>query len=336
MSVDFTRPSLFRAILYFLFLYVMFRCREWFCVPLSAAPDETLMPLQQGMTAFFAGHPVWKEIWLFFTSIFCALSITRTLSQNMVYLERTFLPTLLFPLFAFGYTSTSATPVVMTVAFLLVFALGSMMRSYKREGRVGYFFHAAVALGIMPLIYAPAIAFFLLLPIGFGLFRQNWRAILSALLGYLLPLFFCSYVFWGMGRDFDETARQILSHLTSFPPRTVSLEALGVWDYILAGLLLAFTLLAVIRFTVGQPQIRRRAQRGFALFAWTFIIVCGLISSPARSLDLLPLLAVPLAAILPSAVNRKTGWRANLIYLLMLWSILAYNIVHFFYPFFNR
>ena len=329
MNVDFTRPSLFRAMLYFLLLYILFRYRGW-GVELVLPPDGGMMPLEKWMTSFFTGHPLWKEVYQLVISLFSIFSLSRILSRNMIYLERTFVPALIFPLVAWGYASSAVTPVTLTVAFLLVFTVANMINAYKREGNSSFFLHAAIALGFAPLIYAPAVVFILLLPIGFILFRQNWRSVITASLCYFVPLALCSYILWGMGENFGNTTRQIVSIITAPTSETLFIFRMDVWDYILAGVFLLLTLFGISHFFSGQTQIRRRSLRGFTIFVWILVLSCGMLALPCRSLDMLPILAVPLSAIIPACFNRKSGWWPNLLYLLMLWSVIIYNVLQIF------
>lgn len=329
MNIDFTRPSLFRAMLYFLLLYILFRYRDWGVEPVLP-PDGGMMPLEKWMTGFFTGHPIWKEIYQGVISLLSIFSLSRILSRNMIYLERTFVPALIFPLVALGYATSAVTPVTLTVAFLLVFTVGNMINAYKREGNSSFFLHAAIALGFAPLIYAPAAVFFLLLPIGFILFRQNWRSVITASLCYFVPLALCSYILWGMGENFGDTTRQIVSIITTPSSETLFIFRMDVWDYILAGVFLLLTLFGISHFFSGQTQIRRRSLRGFTIFVWVLILSCGMLALPCRSLDMLPILAVPLSAIIPACFNRKSGWWPNLLYLVMLWSVVIYNVLQIF------
>ena len=334
MNIDFTRPTLFRAILYFLLLYLFFRGREWLAMEAVPADYFPTMPLQQWLTDFCSGHPVWKEIYLFLLTLLSAFSLTRILSRSMIYLERTFLPAIVFPLVALGYYSSGTTPVTITVAFLLTFAVNNMIKSHKREENFGYFLNAAVALGLAVLLYAPAAVFLLLLPVGFVLFRQNWRSIVTAVFGYFLPLLFCSYILWGMGENFGDTTRRIFSVITTPSFGTFFIFRMEGWDYVLAGIYLLLLLLAVIGFSKGQTQPRRRALRGFSIFFWALVVSLGMTALPGRSLDMLPVLAVPMAALIPAVFNRKSGWLPNLLYLLMIWSVIIYNL-RFYIPIFQ-
>lgn len=287
-----------------------------------------MMPLARWMTFSMAKHPVWREIYQFLISVITAFSLTRILSRNMIYLERTFVPALIFPLVSLGYFTSTLTPVTVTAAFLLVFAIGSMINSHKREESPTSFLNAAVALGMMPLLYPPSVVFLFLLGVGFIIFRQNWRNILIALIGYAFPLLICSYVLWGLGDDFSSTLFRIIDLLGTSTHDSL-LTLIQPWDYVLAGIYLILTVLAVSSFFHGQTQLRRRALQGFTLLVWTLITALGMLVFPSRDPDMLPMLAVPLSAILPGCFNRKSGWLPNLLYLLTIWSVLFYNLYHY-------
>jgi hypothetical protein len=328
--MDFTRPGLFRAFLYFILLYALFRYREWFAVEPVAWTDAALATPGKWLTGFFLNHPVWKEIILFLTAFSSAFSITRILSRNLIYLERTFISVLVYPLTALGYGSGATTPVVMLAALLLIFAIDQMIKSHKQEGRSGFFLNASVALGAAGVLYPPAVVFFLLLPVGFVLFRQSLRSMVIALLGFVFPIAFYSYIRWGMGFQFGEMVTEIATVLKQPESGTFALDRIAVGDWTLAGVFLLLTVIGVIGFFRRQTQMRRRTLRGFVLFLWTLLFALSMAVFSCRSVEVLPLIAVPLTAVIPAAFNRKTGWIPNLLYLLMLWIVLTYNLLKIF------
>ena len=325
MGIDWTRPGLFRSVFYFLLLGVLFRVRAHTGIdPVDLQPD--ILPLGTWFVRFFTEHPVWNEAVIAVLSLLNAFYITRILSQNLIYLERTYVPALIYGMIALGYAVSQQTPVMLAAASLFIFALDNLIRSYRRENHPGYFLHASVALGLMPLLYAPAVVLGVLLPVGLVLFKQNWRGAVTAVTGYLLPLFFCSYVLWGMGGDFGETARQIGARLTAPAAGGSLFFRMQLWDYALAGLLVLLTVVALVHLFTGRTSMRRRSVRGHTLFIWTLVLVAGMTAFPTRSLDLLPVAAVPLAALIPACFNRRSGWRPNLLYALMLGSVILYNL----------
>lgn len=329
MSIDFTRPNLFRALLYFLLLYLLFRSREWFVAEPAVFADVAMGSPGVWLAGFFENHPVWKEIFLFVVMFSTAFSITRILSRNLIYLERTFVPVMIYPLVALGYSSSPATPVVALAALLLVFAVDNIIKAYKQEANSGFFLNASVALGTALLIYPAAVVFFFLLPVGFILFRQSWRSVIVALFGYFFPIALYSYIQWGMGYPFMETAVEMFFAILRSDSGG-GLFRMGIWEYVLSGFFLFLTVFALIEFFRGQTKIRRRTLRGFVTFSWTLLFALSLFALPCRSVDMFPLLAVPLAAVIPAAFNRKSGWFPNLLYILMIWIVLSYNLVQFF------
>ncbi|MDR0954332.1 MAG: hypothetical protein LBM20_02990 [Rikenellaceae bacterium] len=334
MSIDLTRPSLFRSILYFGLLYALFCFREYgaaqaFGVGTADAAMAGLMPLGQWLAEWFAVHTVWNEIVSFLLCLLNAFYLTRILARNLIYRERTYIPALIYLIVARGYALSGGTIIGLAVAFLLILAFDNMIQSHGRAHYSGYFLHAGVALGLAPILYAPAVVFLLLLPLGFMLFRQNGRNVVIALLGYLLPIFFASYILWGMGDDFGATLRQLFASLVTSAsegglPGVIA--RMGPWDYGLLGLLLLLTVTALVQFGQNRESMRRRALRGNTLLVWMLILAVGMTALPGRSAVVLPIVAVPLAAIIPACFNRRTGWWPNLLYALMIGSIIGYNI----------
>ncbi len=306
MGFDLTRPGLFRSVFYFLLLYALFRWRAY------ATAGEEIM--------------VWQKAALFGLSILNAFYVTRILSQNLIYLERTYVPALVYALAAMGYTTTGLTLTTSAVAFLLIFALDNMIRSYKKESDPGHFLNASIALGAAPLLYAPAAIFVWLLPAGLILFKQGGRSVATAILGYLLPVFFLSYIRWGMGGDFLDTVRHIFAQLAPAVSGAGIWDTMTVWDKVLAGIFLFLTLAGGFGFVRRRSGVRRRAVRGYVLFVWMALFCAVLVALPGRGLELLPIAAVPMAAIIPACFNRRAGWWPNLLYTVMMMSVVVYNL----------
>ena len=326
MSIDFTRPSLLRTVLYFVVFYAIFRGREF----LPADPQQaasTMMPLEAALAGFFGRHIVLTEVVTFFFAFLNAFYITRILSRNLIFLERTYLPALVYLLVATGYTSSQLSVIMLAVSFLVIYAIDSMIRSHKKSGNFGHFLHASVVLGLAPLLYAPSVIYFGLLLVGFAVFRKDGRSIVISLAGYLLPIFFCSYILWGMKEPFLLTVQQIGTIVTTPDPEALFIFRMTAWDYALTALFLLLTIIGLVNFAQKYKSMRSRAQNGYRMFAWSLVVALGMVALPCRSLDMLPMLAVPLAVIIPACFNRQLGWVPNLLYILLMGSMLAYNLL---------
>ena len=332
MSFDITRQSLLRTVFYFLLLFVLFSGREYLFMPVAAPPDGdgTIMPLQARLLRFLSAFP-WTVPVLTFLLVFVdSFFLTRIIARNLIFLERTYMPSLIYLMVSLGYYAAAGSVITLAVAFLVMYAAESMILSYKRRAQFGYFFHAGVALGAAPLLYAPAAVFGILLPVGLGLFRKQWRDGAVALTGFLLPLFFTSYVYWGMGEPFSTVVRQIAAALTSeFPAKDFFHGQDPLWGYVLSGIFLTVLVVSLATFVRRRKKMRNRSFKAYLLFVWMLVAVATLFALPGRSLDMLPLAAVPLAMIVPTYFNRRTGLWPNLLYALMMFALLAYNLLPF-------
>lgn len=326
MSFDITRQSLFKTILYFLIFYTVFRSREYL-FPAPGAGTEAMMPLEKLFYDLMGGSFILNEVVTFLLTFINSFYISRILSRNLIFLERTYMPSLIYLIVSIGYCASAMTPVTLTVAFLVLFAIESMIASHKRREQFGYFLHAAVALGFTPLLYPPAAVLVLLLPVGFIIFRRDWRDMVTALTGYLLPLFFCSYVLWGMGESFWLISRQICDLIITPVHPPFFWLGMNVWDYALTGIYFGATGLSLFAFAGRYKNMRSRAFNGYLTFIWTLAIMLGMLALPCRDLSMLPLVAIPLAVIIPTYFNRRSGWLPNLFYAIILLSILTYNIL---------
>ena len=325
MTVTLTRPNLFRTSLYFVVLYWLFRATGFAGPDASFAPD-TLMPIEGWLMGLLGKYPVWGEILRFATVVLAAFGTARVIIRHSVYRERTYIPALIYLLVALGYYSSVRTPMLALEAFLLVFAVDNMLLSHKRTENFGYFLQAAVALGVMPLLYAPTLVFLPLLVVGFFLFRQNWRSVVTALIGYLFPVFLCCYAWWGMDGEFLEPVYRLWSILITPAATPIEFSAMGPWEYILTLLFFGLTIYSILLFAGRYKTTRSRAKRGFVIFIWAWVCTLGMIALPCRSLDMLPLIAVPMAALIPGGMIRKNGWLPNLLYVGMIAVVLLYQL----------
>ncbi len=316
-----TRPNLFRASLYFTGLYLLFR--------LTGTPEYStvhaptvMMPPETWICTFLDLHHDWAEGLCFFFIALTAFALVRVVVRHSIYLEQTFLPALVYLLVALGAGFTDRTPLMALVAFLLVYALDQLILSHKREENFGHFLQAGVTLGLMPLLYAPTVVFVLLLPVGFVLFRQNWRSVVTTLIGYLFPMALCCYIGWGMGNTFLEPVfrlAEILSTPVVSPP-------FGPWELMLAALFVGLTVWSLMLFTLRHKPTRSRTIRGTSLLVWTWIAAAFMLALPGHSLDMLPIVAVPLAGLIPGGLIRMNGWIPNLLIIILFLAVIGYSL----------
>jgi hypothetical protein len=315
-------PNLFRASLYFTGLYLLFRGSA----PEAAAaiPDPAaMMPLQAWAAAAAAGHPLWAEALRFLFVALTAFGLVRVVIRHSIYLEKTFVPALIYLLVAMGGSSSPLSPQTAFTAWLLVFAIDQLILSHKRDERFGHFLQGAVALGAMPLLDAPTVVFAALLPVGFVLFRQRWRGAVASVIGYLFPMALCCYVGWGMRDPFLEPVYRLAGILTTAsgaPP-------VDPWRIVLAALFVGTAVWSLMLFAFRSSPARSRTKRGTSLLVWTAIAAGAMMALPCRNFEeMLPVAAVPLAALIPGSFIQSGGWAANLLMVVLFVAVIGYHL----------
>ena len=343
MPVDLTRHSLGWTLLMFTGLTTLFWLRS-VAAPLPEMDAlSTQMPL--GVWIDRLGHalPLWgKNLCIVLIVFWNSLLLTRLMSRNMLVLERTYLPFVLYLLVACGLSFGRAPLAPYVAAGLLVSAFDLMIGSFRRVVIYAKSFDAALLTGLSMLVYGPAAIYALLLPFSLILFRKDWREWISCLTGLVLPFLIASYIYWGLGEPFpylaelwlqemqerlsgpfywQQTAELLSSASSLQDTRTPLVLMITTW----APLLLV-SLAALVVFIGRGRSMRTRPYKTYLYFLWILFFSLILLLTPGGSMTDLPLLAAPLAIIIPNFFTRFGGWIGNLTYLVLLGTIIVYNL----------
>ena len=280
--------------------------------------DRLLSPSERGFLYRFGTAA------LFFLG---ALLVTRIVTRNMVLVVRTYLPALFFVIVALGFYLPENGPGSAATTLLLIIGSDRLIAGFRRKASFDPLFRGAFLLGTMPLIYAPSVLFFLMIPVAVILFRRDGRETTVALFGYVLPFLICSYVYWGMGYPFGHIGQMLVEALSAPAGEPLFTIQAGLWRMVLAAILLLLTILSLISFAGHAAQTRTRARRIFLYFIYMLLPAAGLFLLPSRSTEIFALAAVPLAIILPNYFVRHTGNLPALLYLLMLCCAIAIRFI---------
>ena len=185
----------------------------------------------------------------------------------------------------------------------------------------------------MPLLYAPAAVSLPVLVAALAVFKKQWREWVVALGGYLLPLAFASYLYWGAGYDFLWLGRLAVDGIRDYLTlpggaffRTWNDPALlvfwGIWA--------AITVWAVLTFFLTARTMRVRPYKASLFFFWMLLLLLLLFAAPGRSIRIFPLVAVPSAVFIPLFFKKRIDRVSNLAYLLLFGSVVCYNLLPFF------
>lgn len=343
MSLDLTRQSLLKTLFYFVLLAVIFWGAEFVhpersglvaaahASPLFAPPAG--MPLGRAIDYWIGYVPgvgiLLSSILVFVNSFF----VTRIVIRNVIFLERTYMPAIIYLLVSSGYYNSYMSFRPLLVAFLLLVAVEIIFRSYNYKGlATGQYLTVGFILGVAGTIYAPALLQVALLPVGFAIFRLfDIREWVAALGGWLLPLFFSAYLVWLGGGEFlsvFHSCREAL--MTPLVLPSVKLFSSFEWTFI--GCMAVLFVLSIITFLGRSRSYKLKPFKVYMFFIWMFVVgVLILTLVPCRSLYQLPILAIPLAVIIPTYFNsRKPNFISNFLYLLMMGCAVVIHLLPFF------
>ncbi len=329
MSVDLTRHSSSWTLVLFALLGALFCLRAAVAPGAEPAEIPAQMPLGVWVDSLGGGLPAWLSRGLVLLLVFWnGTLLTRILSRNMILLERSYLPYILYLLIACGPAFSSVSLAPYMAATLLVSAHNLMIDSFRRVIIYSKSFDAALLMGLAVLVYAPAVVYVPLLLCALVIFKKGWREWVSTSVALLLPMLAYSYVAWGLGGSFSRSWQTLSEALSG------RLEGAFFWaqrpDPLLAafgGLVILATLVSLALFFSRVGTMRTRPYKSCLYFVWVFLFSLALSLSPGASWSDLPLLGMAPALLMPIGLTRFGGWIANTVYLVLLGLVLLYNLL---------
>ncbi|WP_300681797.1 hypothetical protein [uncultured Rikenella sp.] len=344
MSFDLTRQNLFKTFLYFLLLIVIFWGVELFHpeqyrqfgVPYDASgtPGPAAgTPLGVLIDGFLIRVPalgvLFSSILVFINSFF----VTRIIIRNVIFLERTYMPSIIYLLISSGYYNNYLTFRPLLVAFLLLVAIEIIFQSYNYKPlSTGAYMTIGFIFGLSGAIYAPALLLVVLLPVGLTIFRLfDLREWVAAFGGWLIPLFLSAYGVWLAGGEFLSLITSCRDALLA-PQPLPSIEYFSSFEWTFIGCVVILFILSLITFFGRSRSYKLKPFKAYMFFIWMLLAnLLSLIVLPSRSLYQLPIVAIPLAVIIPTYFNsRKPNFLTNFLYVLMMGCAIVMHLLPFF------
>lgn len=336
MNIDLTRQSLFANMLYITLLMILFGS-GWFSMsdvehlPIGAFGGSVGTPMGVYTDALFRDMPILGLVLSSLLVFINSLIVVKLCIRSVLFLERGYMPALVYVIVSAGYFSsyTSFRPLV--ASFLILSACRYIFKSYSVKSlATGIYLNVGVLFGMAASVYEPTVVMFPLVIIALILFRMfDLREWLAAIAGFVMPLFFLAYGRWLMGEDFMQYFEMfyetVMSPSVNIPdPRSVNFLE---WSFIATVLIIV--VLSIVKFIRAHSRGRMQAYRAYVYFIWIFVAcVLMIIYLPCRSLNLLPLMAIPLAVIIPTYFNAsKPSFLSNFLYLLFIGGAIMIRLV---------
>ena len=314
-----------------LFLFFLLLILFWSNAGAGSAPATGFfmdMPLGMLLERFSVGNPITGALLCSLLIFINSGLLIRIVSRNMILADRSYLPIIFYVTIGAGCILGYNSLPVFVLSFLMIGSYGLMLSSFRRVVRYGDLFNSTLLAGIALLVWSHAAVYLLLLPISLVIFKKDGRGWIVALTGYVLPLAICSYVYWGMGYPISYAVDRLLNGIVGMFDAEEFVPAGWLHPALLLfwGISLAVCVLSVISSIKRASSMRTRTYKAFVYFLW--ILVCSLLPFclPGRSLSDCIFVAVPMAILIPLYFIRNQTFVAQIIYLLLLGSIVVYNL----------
>jgi len=334
LKFDLTRQSLFTTIFYFILLMAVF----WGGSILGGVSIESGGEAQSYGTPLGALIDQWFVQWpllgivlssfLVFTN---SLLVTRLTIRHLFFMEKSYMPALVYLIISSGYYNSYLSFRPLLASLVILMACGILLNSYsKKELASGSFLTVGFCFGVAVSLYSPAAYLAPLIFIGLIQFRLfDIREWLAALAGLLLPLAMSVYIVWLAGGDAAATVSGFIRTLLTDNNTIPALREVTPVQWTFIATVIVTFLFAVGSFTHRRPTGNFKPIKAFVFFLWMALITLGLILfAPCRSIYQLPLVAMPLAVIIPAYFNgRKPSLVSNFLYAMLILSAIAIHIV---------
>lgn len=333
MNFDLTRQSFFSNLFYILLLSILF-WGGWVLAPDMKELTQVIPSTHLGtiIDNYIRQHPITGVIAASLLMFYNSLLVTRICIKNVVFLERSYMPALIYVVVSAGYFNSAMALRPLLVSMLLLWAANRIFRSYKiKTLAAGRYLSIGVLLGLAAVLYAPAIALIPLVFVGLFTFRLfNIKEWIAAIAGVMFPMVMALYIIWIQeGTDFGTSIDNFIRILLYSNPAKISIRSLNVieWSFI-ATLCTLFTL-SIISITRRHSAFKFKPMRVYMFFVCALVISAAvLLGAPCGSLYQLPIVATPLAVIIPVYFNgrRPTFW-TNFLYALLIGCSVVLHII---------
>lgn len=220
-------------------------------------------------------------------------------------------------------------PLTVCVASLLLARSAKNYYSGFRTGNYGFdgFFRASFDLGLIPLLYAPALPLMLILPLAIVVFKRAAREFIVAIAGLLLPLLAVCYLTWGFGGSFCAPLETLLHAFLQQNGSSI-FAALAPMSWILFGILLVGVVCSVVFYVRDRYSASTKSRLIFLFNIGVFLLTISLFFVSGANAGVAAFAAVPMAMLLPITFVRLRPLVSSVVYAGLLLLCLVYLILH--------
>ncbi len=272
---------------------------------------------------------------MFYTS----LLVARIAVKRVIFLERNYMPSILYVLFASSLSFSSLNVSMLLSAMFVAMGASIGIKSYvfkhlaSKQVLTSSFYFGTAILFFPPAVYVAPLIFLIL-----SLFRlrtPDFREFIVAIAGFIFPLVVYFLTLWSFQMDVQghwlKFCDSITLHDNSLG-EIISDKKLSIVHFVFLGVSALLFVLAILKFSKTKQYYKKYSQLGFLFFAiFSFWSLGVMLVSPARGISFLPIVAIPFSIVIPTffASSRPTFF-TNILYALLLLSAIAIHILPYF------
>ncbi|MEG2612930.1 MAG: hypothetical protein RR971_05510, partial [Alistipes sp.] len=258
--------------------------------------------------------------------VFSGVVVGRLTLRYTLYAVQTHLAIPLYGIFACSVLLSDAFTITALASTLFTLSIYSYNASFRsRDYGFGNIFRASLYLGLIPLIYTPAVVLTLVLPLVAILGERSGRELFVAMVGYLLPFFLVCYVNWGLGGAFSTPIILLCEFFVTH--NSFSILALAPLTWIQLGVLFLLFAGAVVCYFLNLYSASSKS-RSILSFQLALSLIAGsMLFVPCASSVAMGLVAIPTAVVVPLLFVRLKPALASNLYL----GLIALCLVAFFH-----
>ncbi len=262
-----------------------------------------------------------------------SLMVARIAVREVIYLERSYMPSVVYVLISSAlFTSSQSIAPLLSAVFLAV-ASSEAIRSYRAKSlATKNVFTSGIYFGISALIYPPTAYLAPMLLLALSLFRHfDIREWITAIVALILPVALYFFTLWALSYDYTgelELYRKALM-LSDSTVKINAMQSVVISRLLFFFISLLLFILSIVKFISKGNQYKRYSRLSFSYFLlfslWLAVIMY---ISPVRSLIMTPILALPLAIIIPVYFtgSHPTTF-SKILYMLLLLSAMTVHII---------
>lgn len=323
MRPDIVRQPLLLAV--FSLLVIIAVAFIWGELQTAGIGTQIATPLGSLLRRFQDSYPVCSQLIASTLLLLSGITTGRLTVRYGLYPVNTSLAIPLYGIVACGILLGENYLTEILSAFILLLSTRNYMSGYRTGYAIGPAFRGSFFLGILPLLYAPALPLpILFLPAAFC-FRRTLREAFIALCGAILPLLITAYISWGVGNGFADTFVWMWKAFLSDSGYRI-FENTPLLTPAILGIVLFITLCGIF-FSLACFRTQSLRAKGILTYLMILFTATTLLATaPSATPGLLAIIALPAAILMPQTFIRTQTTIGSLLYL-MVYGLCIINII---------